>query len=203
MRDDVIEDRVERTAPGTWAKLARDPDGRVQTWHSLVGHCADVAACFEAILSTPTPSGRLAALVGRQALGEIWIQRLCVIATLHDFGKANSGFQARWNVGAPLVGHCREALAALMQPALRDALAAALPLASVFSWGAPADGLLASLAHHGRPLDPQVRDEEAQRRWRKIRDYDPIVALRPLGEAVRLCRQWTLTCSATKAFASM
>src|SRR4051812_24080060 len=96
-----------------WGKLARTPTGSVQEWHSLVDHSADVAACFEALLANPTVAARLARLAGCDALPDIWIWRLVTFVFLHDLGKANAGFQARWNADAPFVGHMQPALALL------------------------------------------------------------------------------------------
>lgn len=132
-----------------WAKLVRAQTGGVLTWHSLVDHSADVAACFEAALGCPVVAARLASLAGRSVMPPLWIARLCVLASLHDFGKANRGFQARWNEKAPFVGHCREALAAVSEGGIRRELERVLPLADIMQWCEVDDLILSPLAHHG------------------------------------------------------
>lgn len=168
-----------------WAKIERDAAGRVQHWHSLVDHSADVAACFEAALACPVPAARLAALAGQRDLPAVWVARLCVIAALHDFGKANRGFQARWDAKAPFVGHCWEALAALENRTLLRRLSDVLPIADIESWSETCDALLAPLAHHGRPLDRNASLAEEARFWSTDATGDPIARLAPLGAAVR------------------
>jgi CRISPR-associated endonuclease/helicase Cas3 len=169
-----------------WAKkIERDAAGRVQHWHSLVDHSADVAACFEAALACPVPAARLAALAGQRDLPAVWVARLCVIAALHDFGKANRGFQARWDAEAPFVGHCREALAALLDERIRGRLAAVLPIAELMAWSETDDALFAPLAHHGRPLDIGRPPAEHARLWSCEPSGDPTARLAPLGAAVR------------------
>ncbi|MDE2578085.1 MAG: CRISPR-associated helicase Cas3' [Hyphomicrobiales bacterium] len=152
-------------------------------WHSLVDHSADVAACFEAAISCTVPAMRLAALAGRGELPGVWASRLSAIAALHDFGKANAGFQARWNAAAPFVGHCGEALAGLTSDTCH-ALAKVLPITELSEWSETCDPILAALAHHGRPL-VKSSDREVALRWRATATYDPIQALTPLGAAVR------------------
>src|ERR1051325_809536 len=118
---------MDRPANIAWGKLSRDQTGAVNGWHSLVDHSADVAACFEALITIPTISSRLARLADMDSLPAIWISRLATCAFLHDLGKANAGFQARWNNEAPFVGHMQPALVLLTR--LLDLANRALPLA--------------------------------------------------------------------------
>ena len=91
-----------------------------------------------------------------QALSAITLERLTVIAFLHDAGKLHPGFQAKalpprqWK--QPLAGHLHEG-AALFR--FGGDLAANLCLADLIRW-LEGDGtlLLAALAHHGRPFQP-------------------------------------------------
>lgn len=129
-----------------WGKLEHDESGQVTSWHPLVDHCADVAACAEALLELPTWRGRLARLCGRDDLDETLRARLSVFSALHDLGKFNIGFQAkgRKELG-PTRGHVREALTAIG----RDVFSSVDQLGE---WGDGACGLLASaMCHHGRP----------------------------------------------------
>jgi CRISPR-associated endonuclease/helicase Cas3 len=177
--------RSFRQSAAPWAKLRRGADGRVAAWHSLVDHTADVAACFEAVLACARPAGALAALAGRATLPPVWVSRLAVLAAMHDFGKANAGFQARWDARAPFIGHCRQALAALRDRSLCGAVAEVLPLREIGEWGAGDDGLLVAIGHHGRPLDATASSFEDRATWRVSGGYDPIAALAPLGAAAR------------------
>ena len=80
---------------GYWGKLESDADGRVTAWHPLVDHCADVAACCEALLGCDTLRRRLARLAGLADFSPVQLARLGVLAGLHDLGKFNRGFQAK------------------------------------------------------------------------------------------------------------
>ena len=67
--------------------------------HHLAHHCADVAACFEALASLPTVRARLERAAGI-SLSSVHIARLAVLAFLHDCGKLHPGFQAKgWPEG--------------------------------------------------------------------------------------------------------
>lgn len=172
-------------APGVWAKLRRDGSGEVLAWLGLCDHCADVAACFEATLACARPRAALARLAGRVALPAIWASRLCVLAALHDFGKANAGFQRRWSHKAPFVGHCGEALAALLDETVSARLFDVLPLAEIRDWGGGDDGLLVALGHHGRPLNLETTEFAQRLTWSVSGAYDPVAALGTLGAALR------------------
>ncbi len=67
-----------------WGKLERTDADTGLSWHSLVDHSADVAACMEALLGLPTIQSRLATLAGRDKLPPIWLPRLAAHAFLHD-----------------------------------------------------------------------------------------------------------------------
>ena len=62
-------------------------------FHRLEHHCADVAACFEALLAEPVLRARFEQASGAGSLSDTTVARLTVLAFLHDFGKLNSGFQ--------------------------------------------------------------------------------------------------------------
>lgn len=177
------------TRPPLWAKLDRFGASAPHTWHSLLDHSADVAAVFEAIVHLPLIRARLAALAGEHDCPEVWLDRLAAHVALHDFGKANRGFQARWHADAPLVGHVAPAVALVYGGDEFSAdIMRALPLAELADWGAFEQAFLSVIAHHGKPVDPQrLRNDRERYRalWQPRRDDDPIAALAPLGEAVR------------------
>lgn len=82
---------------GFWGKLEQDKrTGVVRAWHPLIDHCADVAACAEALLTRTLLGRRLARLGGLTELDSTQIARLCVLVALHDYGKFNLGFQRKW-----------------------------------------------------------------------------------------------------------
>lgn len=141
---------------GFWGKLSQDEDGVVLAWHPLVDHCADVAACFEALLLRPLIRRRLARLVGLDEFSELQRQRLCVLAALHDLGKHNAGFQRKSVPGASkTAGHVSEALALFQSEDLQVRLGDAVDIDAMASWVESEDGagrlLIAAISHHGQP----------------------------------------------------
>lgn len=80
-----------------WGKLERHPTTQVILgWHPVIDHCADVAACAEALLTRTILGRRLAQLAQVERLQPIMVSRLCVLVALHDIGKFNAGFQRKW-----------------------------------------------------------------------------------------------------------
>jgi HD domain len=59
-----------------WAKLERTDAETDLSWHSLVDHSADVAACMETLLALPLVQSRLAALAGVERLPDVWVPRI-------------------------------------------------------------------------------------------------------------------------------
>ena len=168
-----------------WGKTGNDG------FHLLEHHCADVAACFEALLKDPVLRTRFDRAVGEMGLDPVTETRLAVLAFFHDFGKLNTGFQfqgAETRPGAPKkVGHIKAALWACG----RAEFVSALGLSQMAnSWGAPgfAELFLAALAHHGRParlatgsgLGPPDG-------WQPFDDYDP---LHVAGTLRQRSREW-------------
>jgi CRISPR-associated endonuclease/helicase Cas3 len=74
----------------TWGKLNQQGQS-----HPLTAHMLDVAACFCAIAQVDSVRRALVRATGRP-LTQIDLMRLAVLAFLHDAGKANAGFQAKW-----------------------------------------------------------------------------------------------------------
>ena len=144
-----------------WSKLDQAPDGSVIRWHPLADHCADVAACCEALLRETLLARRLAALAGRDCLSPVLIARLGVLAALHDIGKFNHGFQNKALARPPFkAGHLSEVLGLLGKDyAATTRLCEALQAETLLTWGEGVEALLvATICHHGRPIsmDHQV-----------------------------------------------
>jgi CRISPR-associated endonuclease/helicase Cas3 len=175
---------VRSGAPiGVWAKLKRDPEsGRYTAWHPLISHAADVAACAEMLLLQPTWTVRLARLAGVPTLGAATVDRLCVLAALHDLGKCNRGFQARGRptLGVAPAGHVGEAVSAAAHGRLSM-------LGPIDGWGeAGFDLLIASICHHGRPVSVVQAGPGSAELWRADRQLDPPAEVARLFEAA--CR---------------
>ena len=167
-----------------WAKLSAN---RI-AWHSLVDHSADVAAVLMALLDQTTISNRLAQLGGLTEVGPVMQARLGVLAFLHDIGKANRGFQARFDPAAPTVGHIDQ-LAWVFGtdggPVL-ERLYAVLGMDRMEAWfegDSALEWLAAALAHHGRPwrlTDPPPSSEH----WLPKGADDPVTRLAPMRKAL-------------------
>ncbi len=78
-----------------WAKAQPYGLPSPERIHLLEHHLADVGACFEALVRIPTIRNRLATIGGLQDLHESLIARLSLLAAFHDVGKVNVGFQTR------------------------------------------------------------------------------------------------------------
>ncbi len=165
-----------------WGKLRRAPSGACE-WHPLTDHCADVGAVAEALLELPLWRQRFSRLAG-QDLAATNRARLAAIATLHDLGKFNLGFQAkgRPDLGST-AGHVEEALAALFNSDLLSFVG------ELDTWGEGATGLVVSaICHHGKPHNIDAACGKWQRAWWSARaGLDPVAACRQLLES---CRRW-------------
>jgi CRISPR-associated endonuclease/helicase Cas3 len=173
-----------RGAPHTfWAKLHPAEDGSVATWHPLAHHCADVAACCEALLRDTLLGRRLAALAGQETLSPVQTARLGVLAALHDIGKFNLGFQNKARPGERLrAGHLAEVVAILDSGfAATVRLHEALRTKALMAWSEEILQLLvATISHHGRPigLDRQIDPVV----WESARGLDPMRGIADLVE---------------------
>lgn len=141
-----------------WAKFEAP-----ESWHPAFAHCADVAACGEALLQKTRVQQRLARAGGHAGLSDQKIQRLCVLIALHDLGKWNEGFQGKICLSPlfgkfPKSGHEGEALYLLACPGKhKKALEEAILADSLREWvedGAWKQILAASINHHGVPRSP-------------------------------------------------
>ncbi len=182
-----------------WAKSDRRDPGRI---HLLEHHLADVGACFDAVMRQPTIRKRLATTGGLDDLDESLIARLSVFAALHDIGKVNMGFQTRIWKPEDFQGRRRPHWAghtADMTPVLTDQDYAtaewffdALGWDDFLTWD-DRDGetvcamFVATLSHHGRPLQLEGGPSENPAIWHKFGDLKPEDGVRRIG---RLLRRW-------------
>ena len=170
-----------------------DAWGKFQTpdnFHRLEHHCADVAACFEALLLDPVLRARFKQASGADGFSVTTAARLTVLAFLHDFGKLNTGFQFQIRnrnefPGAPLrAGHIATALLCFEQLKICDTLG----LSAIFDdWGAGVQPmLLAALSHHGRPAHKPTRSGGGPPEiWKPFANYDPCAVAALLRERIR------------------
>ena len=156
--------------------------------HRLEHHCADVAACFEALLLDPVLKARFRQASGTDGFSSTTAARLTVLAFLHDFGKLNTGFQFKVRdrnefPGAPQKSN--HIGVALLAP---NEICEALGLFEIYpAWGNAADPLLhAALSHHGRPACRQtVSGRGPQEIWKPFAGYDPAATATLLRERTR------------------
>jgi CRISPR-associated endonuclease/helicase Cas3 len=165
-----------------WGKL----DQRGGASHHLAHHCADVAACFLAIVRMPLFRARLDRAAGRP-LSDVDLERLGVVVFLHDAGKLYPGFQAKgWPPGVRTVdmcGHVKEGLE-FFGPHGHPA-AKALLVDQLNDWNVQPGLLRAVISHHGRPAPPddELRSSLRIRQvWVSVAAYDPQAAAVELGK---------------------
>lgn len=174
-----------------WGKLERDEAGRVLAWNPVEAHCADVAACCEALLRDTMFGRRMARLAGQETLHPILLDRLTVLAALHDLGKYAISFQNRpYPHRQPQGGHVEPIVQALSS---HGALTTSLLelLAPLEAFGESWDSYLAaSISHHGRPEKIGVEGSAAgfdPTVFAPARGLVPIDGMRRLLD---LTRQW-------------
>ncbi len=173
-----------------WGKF--DSSGGTPAFHRLEHHCADVAACFEALVADRVLAARFARAVGNdgRALDRVTVARLAVVAFLHDFGKLNAGFQFKVHDRnalpphpPPKMGHIGEAFHCVAHPDMCSRLG--LP-ELLDEWGEGVDGLLlAALSHHGRPPGKPEGGKGPRSIWEPFAGYDPGAAADLLRERSR------------------
>lgn len=171
---------------GFWGKLSKGDTGEVVGWHTVDDHCADVAACCEALLTRTLLSRRLARLAGSEDLTPVQVGRLAYLVALHDIGKFGIGFQNKALAKPPFTcGHVGEVMALFGNNGYPESgrLIEALPIEAMMAWGEDDDAvvrlLAATICHHGKPyLAGGSRDP---RNWRPDRGLDPFAGIRHLA----------------------
>lgn len=154
-------------------------------FHRLEHHCADVAACFEALLREPVLRARFVRAAGAGGFTDTTAARLAYVAFLHDFGKVNALFQAKARPDQRVTaGHTGEALLCFELPEIAKRLRLH-ELAD--EWGDAVEPLLrAALAHHGRPATRRPRSGDGSPMlWAPSANYDPRAAASLLRERGR------------------
>ncbi len=151
----------------------------------MIDHCADVAAVCERLLGDEILRRRLARVAGLNDLDGVAVARLCVLAAIHDAGKANHGFQRKSDRDAKdTEGHVGPLFEALFsdEPGLARSVRDALRADLVLKWGAE-HLLYAALAHHGRPIPVDEAGKRARPAlWKPAGDRDPIACIADLAE---------------------
>ncbi|NLI77822.1 MAG: CRISPR-associated helicase Cas3' [Candidatus Riflebacteria bacterium] len=173
-----------------WGKLEKDGQNRMVGWLSLEDHCCDVGSCCEAILKSTHLTRRLAALGQIALLSSGQIARLAALAALHDLGKYNLAFQAKADPEAKkTAGHVNEILS-LCDGAVGYSetakLCAAIDFATIEGWGKGETAfslLIASFAHHGRPLP--VGQGHRDEIWRPRDGRDPFAGMAHLWALIQ------------------
>lgn len=170
-----------------WAKLRSEE----QLWHPLVAHSADVAAVALRLMAKDSVLFKRLLWAAGEDVAPDEIQALLVLlAALHDVGKANHGFQERRfalprDRAFPHRGHVKFVFESLLDEEFQAVLE------SPFEWASPEEGpvlmelLAATIAHHGRPYEPDdlaAGAGEVKRFWQA----DPASGRAPLQEVRRL-----------------
>lgn len=181
-----------------WGKLHLDgTSGQVLSWLPLTSHSLDVAMVLRHLSRLPQFKQRLNVAASCR-LDEKQLDRLAVLAMLHDFGKCNRGFQAKADPKArETAGHVLEAVALLTEwqelwpPAWADLLA------EIAHWFKSVEQaiqmFLASISHHGRPVSQSdierfltsASGKHARQFWCEADGLDSQAALVELAETAR------------------
>lgn len=196
-----------------WGKLDAATGRRL----SLIAHCLDVASVVEALLALPTWRRRFTTLAGH-SLDALTVERMTLLAFLHDAGKAGAGFfskalegdaRRRWKAQTQAsevqFGHVRAVAAFCGTDVQYKRHREALGIERILDWGgqdhAARDAVmelwLASVSHHGEPISAQAMAQQSSNpfpTWTMAIDgYDPLHGLQRLGEVVRTLWPGALT----------
>lgn len=184
------KDPANDAIAAVWGKLRKDPDGRVLDFLPLADHCTDVACVFERLCELPAIRRTLESATA-QRLNRVHLQRLAVVAFLHDVGKCNHGFQAKALLDpARTAGHVRELAALIYDPDLQPFFLDAIDYPILQTWFDDPEGalrmLLASVSHHGKPIELDKTEIHLQKPlWLENRGIDPIANIASLLSEAR------------------
>ncbi len=153
-------------------------------------HCLDVAIAFQALCQLPSIR-RALEVGGGRCLDDKDLERLAVLAMIHDAGKANLGFQYKVFDDPPFepAGHVAELDAVFDDTALQQSFAEAIRFDELSGWfseeGCGGEAFLfATWSHHGRParFDQGIAGKARTwgRYWRPYRGHDPMAAVAEL-----------------------
>lgn len=181
-----------------WGKLSRNEAGETTGSLSLISHCFDVAAVATALLELPVIRRRMERLAQR-SLSSRDIDRLAVLAFLHDIGKASRGFQSKALVGEERrdwlgtirlheCGHTHSVGPLFQDDQQCPNFCDAFPVESIARWhpdGPEFSLWMAAISHHGTPVNMQIVDAGLVEVWKPNARYDPFDTLRALSDVVR------------------
>ncbi|WP_119358085.1 CRISPR-associated endonuclease Cas3'' [Meiothermus granaticius] len=182
-----------------WAKSDRgNAEG---SWHPLMGHLLDVAACTEVILEREPP--KTLELYARDlglepAQTKAWV---CALAGLHDLGKASPAFQQKWPEGKKRVWEAGLTWAVDPTPPPND-ISHSVITEEVLSallegrgWHSRAAQNVAAAVgqHHGyratrQDLDAVVSKEKGKGVWDRVRCelFEAVLEVLKVGEAPKV-----------------
>ena len=178
--------------PRLWGKLRKDDAGCNTDWLPLTDHCIDVASVFRALCRQNAVGRSMVRALGR-TLSPIDIDRLSVLAFLHDIGKCNHGFQAKALANPPrTAGHVRELSVFLHDEDLHIRFLDAIAYPTLCTWFDDSEGedalrmLLASASHHGKPIELDDTEVHLQKPlWLEANGIDPIADIATLLDTAR------------------
>lgn len=153
-------------------------------WHPLVAHSADVAATLEMLLQHTRLGSRMARLLDQEKFTPPQRQRLCVLAVLHDAGKANPWFQNRTSGKGRTCDHVTPVVHMLHDEEQWTRLSTTMNFEPLYPWFGDEwdtmDWLQTTWSHHGRPVRAESPDKNL---W-------PGDSLQRLSRFLDWARQW-------------